>query len=477
VRYEDIRRFFARGGKVTLLDKPQREHPPHGQPIEQPVPPPVVPAVDPRLGFPHPYIFPWCDGNGGPLWDNTLGLNATYMAALAKYPYIEIDMQIFGREDTPARSDIVRQLKLLNPKARVSWYWQAQYRYQDTETNRVEGQLWPLVIGPPDIRLYNLDGTSFCFNGGPAANYQPTFHDLAHPGIADATLNIFKTFMSGHRRADGMHMDWAIGNIGLYGVTATLDLTRPAPGYASVAAMNAANSAALTYLMTSLKNWDGGKFMIGNRGGTGYTNNADAYQWDGELFEGWDHDEGQGGGSPPLNYPSYDAAMQQLEHWRGPAFDSDGTAIIKCEANTTGIGPGTVSWDRLVRYGLASATIMGCFACVSPQHVATPFHVGFWIADEYAVDANGHTDTTMAASSMGWLGRPIEFGFKDASGIYVRRFQNGMVLVNGTTGTLSITPGGTWKRIAGAASTTINNGTLGTTFSVGAKDGLFLLRP
>lgn len=448
----------------------------HKPPDETVVVPP--PTTEVLLGFPHPYVFPIVTVDGGPIWNGT-SLDTSYLAQIAKYPYVEMHMPAFTRLDRPTMWTAVPLIKSYNPKCVVAWYWQAQYRFNDGELNRISGKLWDLCTNPTDFRLFNTKTpfTTF-YHDAPGPGYTAAFHDLAR--VKTQTLALWEQFGLGpDHDADGYHFDWAVGNISLYGpqtAPGAVDLTKPTPGYATAAAMNTANTSALQYLMLGMQAH--GKKVIGNRGNVNYTLDADAHQWDGELFEGWDPDQGFGASQPPLGYANFDAAMASLAFWRGGSPTADGTSIIKCEFPYAGSEYST-AWNKLARFGLGSATIMGCFAHITPNQIQGGTYHIYFVPDEFAVNASGASDTSMATASMGWLGRPLAYGYKDAGGCWVREFEHGIVVVNGdATTSHSFTLPTTFKRIQGVHDTTVNNGaTVSGSLTVPGKDARFLLRP
>ena len=99
-------------------------------------------------------------------------------------------------------------------------------------------------------------------------------------------------------------------------------------------------------------------------------------------------------------------------------------------------------------------------------------------ADEYTVNSAGVSDGVgTIAANRGWLGRPTALGFKHSSGCYVREFQRGIVIANGSGGSINHPLTGTWRRIQGVFAPSVNNGaTVSGTVSVPTSDARFLLR-
>lgn len=91
---------------------------------------------------------------------------------------------------------------------------------------------------------------------------------------------------------------------------------------------------------------------------------------------------------------------------------------------------GTYGDPRIVRMLLGTACLTGATVTYGSQvpH-GSPWQAELWFP-EYAVDPQGNPDPT--GKHVGWLGYPYGPAAKLASGLYVRHFQNGIVLVNPT---------------------------------------------
>lgn len=91
--------------------------------------------------------------------------------------------------------------------------------------------------------------------------------------------------------------------------------------------------------------------------------------------------------------------------------------------------PGTWGDPKAVRFLLATACMTGATATYGKQVVSTPWQGELWFP-EYAVDPQGRPDAT--GRYIGWLGQPLGAWTKLASGLYVRFFEHGVVLLNPT---------------------------------------------
>lgn len=80
---------------------------------------------------------------------------------------------------------------------------------------------------------------------------------------------------------------------------------------------------------------------------------------------------------------------------------------------------------------------------------------------------------------LGYLGYAIDPAQTSASqnGVYIREFQNGLVVVNpGGNGTQTVNVGSGWKRMTGTQDPIHNNGQVVQSFSLEDRDGIILLR-
>ena len=114
---------------------------------------------------------------------------------------------------------------------------------------------------------------------------------------------------------------------------------------------------------------------------------------------------------------------------------------------------------QLMRYGLASCLLDGGYYYYTT--IDTEYRSALWF-DEYDVD----------------LGRPIDPPQFDAwqQGVYRRRFENGMVLVNPKGNgqqTVNIEPG--YSRIDGQQDRSVNNGQAANSVRLAARDGIVLI--
>lgn len=131
------------------------------------------------------------------------------------------------------------------------------------------------------------------------------------------------------------------------------------------------------------------------------------------------------------------------------------------------------------RYGFASALMEDgyyAYGAIDGTGHATYSSV-LWF-DEY--DLAGTSNTS-------WLGAPVDPKQRTAKpgGVYIRRFQNGLAIVNpkgngqriiNLSSVNGLFPGETYKRIAGTQDPSTNNGQTVSSVTINERDGLILVK-
>jgi len=128
---------------------------------------------------------------------------------------------------------------------------------------------------------------------------------------------------------------------------------------------------------------------------------------------------------------------------------------------------GTLADKRAMRFALGTACLTGATLTYGAQEVAPggqPWP-GTWWFEEWSVGPGGKADPT--GTYVGWLGEPLGAWVKLASGLYVRYFEHGLVLVNPT---MSLIP----LQITAPRWMRIGSSTPETMVSIPAQDALFL---
>jgi hypothetical protein len=114
---------------------------------------------------------------------------------------------------------------------------------------------------------------------------------------------------------------------------------------------------------------------------------------------------------------------------------------------------------RTIRYGLASALLEnGYFVHIPSSGTMKPN----WI-DDYGAPLGDAAEAPPRVPAQ--------------NGIWMRRYTNGIVLVNPSkTATASIDVGPGYKRLAGAQDPSVNNGRAESTVTLGPRQGLLMIR-
>jgi hypothetical protein len=119
---------------------------------------------------------------------------------------------------------------------------------------------------------------------------------------------------------------------------------------------------------------------------------------------------------------------------------------------------GTTADPKLARYGLASAMLHDGYSAFTVANVAEPP----WF-DEYDAKIGTPSEAPPTAAT--------------TSGIWMRRYTNGLVLVNpSATTTLSINVGAGYKRMLGTQDPTVNNGAVESVVTLPPRSGLLMLK-
>jgi hypothetical protein len=378
-----------------------------------------------------------------------------------------MDISPWTNSDKPTHNTVFSILRNFNPKIKIYLYNTCAPLSQNlgpAPTSFVR-EAWLLATSPTDLRTYGLNGLGYPGNSvsNPDSSLVGVNFDVSRAGPA-AYANIWKKYGG---LGDGYWFDYFQCIISALNVGQGIDITKPAPGYGSSGAMDTAFTTAWD-AFTSAMLLDG-KPKITNSGGNGYCPLSIVQKCQGELLELWDQFAG---------YITMDAAMTRALLWQGSSPTGDGTAFL-ASYTLNAFTQGDSGFWAFARFPLGCACVAGGYSyCGHSGHLdASDQDMNIWL-DEYTVDANGVSDGSgYTVTNRGWLGRPIAYGFKHASGCYVREFQNGIVIVNGTGAGVNHPLTGTWKRIRGAFDTVVNNGaTVSGTVNVPNKDARFLLR-
>lgn len=151
-----------------------------------------------------------------------------------------------------------------------------------------------------------------------------------------------------------------------------------------------------------------------------------------------------------------------------PLVNTPATTIIN--ANTK--NSGNQGDYKMMRFALASA-LMGngyySFDYGDEDHGQT------WRYDEYEINL-GEPAGSPTKSNTSTVANATN-GYRLNAGVWERDFKNGIALVNPTNTTQTVTFDSEYEKIRGTQDTITNNGSVVSTVSIPAKDGLIMLRP
>lgn len=469
---------------------------PKGPPDPAPFPPGTPFDLATTLDYPRPFCHGETKGLGWPLLQGTASnpadrpVDQRFVESYGRFPIC----WVYDYPCMQFRRDVPMLMKAYNPKCHIMWFQAMLIRiyqqYGDTTS------LWRLrgddAQIPTDCRFYVPPDMTNPFTGLPAGP-NVTFPDFTPAGptggcfadysrYVDAMIADWQAQGGGADPGEGFHIDWADSQLNVQ-AGVNFDLTRTP--YSTVAEMNAALKAAFKKYVSFLNTLTGGRKHVVPNGGTDGGNNGDALDvCGGRFIEGYSQEPF----TPFYGWANFDDMMASpiFARFRGPGIDGGGTLFLKAENNDRNASNYFYSADynRLARFIMGLSCLVGGYGVVNgdapnPDYdfvnkPPPPFSADRW-ADEYSV-TNGVHDETWHGT--GYLGRPIEVAYKDAGGLWVRRFQRGIALVNGLRsfeGSRSITLEKPYKRIQGLHDTTVNDGATVTSVTIPGHDGRILL--
>jgi hypothetical protein len=174
-----------------------------------------------------------------------------------------------------------------------------------------------------------------------------------------------------------------------------------------------------------------------------------------------------------LNYPEYAQKLEgafmecmigkswSMETWAG--WDKMMTRYRGALANTKAPHDvvlqtcGATADPALMRYGMASALLEDGYSAYTLNNDPTPP-----VFDEYSAPLGTPTEAPPKAAT--------------ASGVWVRHYSNGIVLVNPTKATASIDIGAGYKHLIGTQDPAVNNGMAERVVTLPARSGMIMIK-
>jgi hypothetical protein len=335
----------------------------------------------------------------------------------------------------------------------------------------------PRPFDPKWDLLYNANGTVASVGG----TYGHSGYNLADPTGKGTAELVAKVWTWSAKRSglytkgwDGIETDnWIYGSLGaswFYGSSLDADRDGKVDDYGTLRRQWADGLNKLGHLVRS---YLPGKIVGGN--GQWYQNPSSYY---GSEPEGWLRSSNytmiensqQFYNNPDgfistarrwLDYPDPYGQPRYLAVHQDALTDSGSTFSGDANGDASMLNPGVM---RSMRWGLTLAMMADAYYMVGVSNK----HASRWWYDEY--------DGGEGIRRGGYLGKALGAPVKLSNGIYRRDFENGIALNNSTGSTLTVSLGGTFKKLKGTQNPTLNDGALVTSVTIPGHDGIILLR-
>jgi len=350
----------------------------------------LAPARAQAQAFPRLGIYGNVLGGGFPYVRPDFTLDTLEIARVARFQQVILDAYPIS----PYRPDIVQAIKARNPQIKVLGYILTEH-------------IWP-VEDPDSLRhvptlirhtVRNLNGFLYDRNTGqeyPDGNINLAKRDIGgRYVVALALAGIIRDHIIATGLWDGVFTDVFCHSIGWTqaGTGKVIDYTRA--GYPSVAALDAAWSAAADTLASRLRSYGGpGFLLVGNCGPS-----TEHTYYNGWMRENFPFQQGGTWYSNMLGDVSSRGYLRDDRDYRQPSSNWMLTVA------QVGAGAEYNSYNTWrLRYGLASAALGEGYHCFGPggRSVRDALYHQWWY-DEYAVDpATGQSSTQLQHT--GWLG-------------------------------------------------------------------------
>lgn len=436
--------------------------------------------------YPRPFTYGGVRSNGWPLIkyvnpaaapyppvDSALDMNA--IRAIARYPLIAMDMCPI----IPWRQDILVEIKKANPSTKIVAYVLAGHYYIGPTADPNVDYLAQVnaAIAATNGILYDTTGVQWLDNYSVNWANKPT---------ADTLLSIWKSRVLPNTKLDGMFLDCiypsGIGWTTPYGAR-VLDISRA--GYTTKAKFDSAWAANTNRVIGYLKNNYPNKIFILNPGRyiSPVDSSAERNRM-GRMVEGYPYQE-LGGNSGASESAKWDTVRAHNVYERAAysIYKGEHSQISGTLALNSVYGAASMKKARFILGSAALGAGWGHWGNNRELPYTAPAYPTWWF-DEYSVAVSDSSQNSVAdttGKNTGWLGMPKDNAVKITSGLgtglHYRVFENGTVVVNPTTDTLTFVTTTRHKRITGVRDVTVNSGgAANTAFKVNGSDALFLVR-
>lgn len=403
--------------------------------------------------FPRTFNYSNTRGDGRPLVVAG-SVDTAGAKARAKWQTQTLEIAPWVNLRGPARPDVPFLLRRFNPQTRILGY---------IACDGMENWLWPglqlqswdqsfwadywLTLKRFDAWLYTPAGALH-----PYANV-----NWSNRAFADSmAVQLAKVSATGV--FSGFFFDSFAGAAAWTGQGSSTPIDLARAGFANGVAFDSARAVNMGRLIETVRQAGGPCFLIAVNGTTPDSVFA---RWhpDAELAEGF------GSNSYWLPAGTFDKALAFVQHGRAPM------RLLKSE---TWAPAYSTEWNRLARYTLGTACLGDAYAWTGADRNQLGEKVGW--PDEASVTSWPYCRSDSTGTGVGWLGQPGSVT-KLSTGVYLRWFSGGAVLVNPTSSAVTVNLGLTMRRILGIRDPVVNTGQDGWLQRVGPQDALFLCRP
>ena len=348
----------------------------------------AAPSAYPRVG-----LYGSVLGGGFPYTRADGSLDTLEIGHAARFSEVTLDVYPIS----PYRPDIVAAMRARNPNLTVLGYVLAEdiWNAADADSLNHIPTLIRHTVRDLNGFLYDkatgLEYTGFCIN---IAKKDASGHFV----VAEALGNIFRDHIIATGTWDGIFTDVFCHTVGwTQSMTGhTIDYQRA--GYATLADLDVAWSAACDTLASHLRRDGGPGFLLVGNGGP----SAEHPWYDGWMRENFPNQQGGTWASNMLG----DVASRGYFHDDADFVQPPQNWIFSAASGIAGQEYSTQS-TTAVRFGLASAALGEGLHCFGPgeKNVSVAPYQDWWY-DEYAVDlATGQS--SQALQQTGWLGQAM----------------------------------------------------------------------